>query len=170
MPGFSWKKAKTLLTETEKDRMCCLILTCADQIKPSGAEFAVAAKEFDAAVGGFTKMYQTTIKKLKDNNAFAGAEDGEGEPAAADGDADASTPIAKPKATPRKRKAKSPSGGADADATPKKKGRPSKKAKAEAEAAVAAAAAAQAANGEVSEDAVEADAEMGAVKDEQIDA
>jgi hypothetical protein len=33
MPGFSWKKAKTLLTETEKDRLCCLILTCADQIK-----------------------------------------------------------------------------------------------------------------------------------------
>ncbi|TID23309.1 hypothetical protein E6O75_ATG02945 [Venturia nashicola] len=161
MPGYSWKKAKTLLTETEKDRLCCLILTCADQIKPSGAEFAVAAKEFDAAVGGFTKMYQTTIKKLKDNNAFAGGEDGEGDAAAADGNAEAATTATKPKPTPRKRKAKSPSGEADGEATtPKKKGRVTKKAKAEAEAA--AQAAGGAANG-----GGEEDAGMGAAKEEE---
>ncbi|KAE9972054.1 hypothetical protein BLS_004194 [Venturia inaequalis] len=159
MPGYSWKKAKTLLTETEKDRLCCLILTCADQIKPTTAEFAVAAKEFDAAAGGFTKMYQTTIKKLKDNNAFAGGED-----AAADGDTEAPLTAVKPKPTPRKRKAKSPSGEADGEtATPKKRVRMTKKAKAEAEAA-AAQAAEGAANGGA--EAIEEDTAMGAVKEE----
>lgn len=135
-------------------------------LQPSGAEFAVAAQEFDAAVGGFTKMYQTTIKKLKDNKAFAGGEDGEGDATAPGGNTERSTTPAKPKATPRKRKAKSPSGEADGEtATPKKKGRMTKKAKAEAEAAAAAQAAEGAANG--GGDATEEDADMGAVKEEE---
>ncbi|KIW04537.1 uncharacterized protein PV09_04291 [Verruconis gallopava] len=67
---FSWKKANSLLTETEKNRICCLLLTCFEQIRPTGEDFELAAAQFGAAKGGFCKMYQTTIKKLKDANAF----------------------------------------------------------------------------------------------------
>lgn len=32
-PRFSWKKAGNLLSEVEKNRICCLLLTCFEQIK-----------------------------------------------------------------------------------------------------------------------------------------
>jgi hypothetical protein len=74
----------------------------------------IAAKEFDAAQGGFTKMYQNTLRKLKDNKCYVdGTESYEGEKEEENGEM-------KTPSTPKKRKGAAAADGAKSP-SPKKR-------------------------------------------------
>jgi hypothetical protein len=81
----------------------------------------VAAKQFGATVGGFTKSYQNVLKKMRENNWYIGAGDDDGETAVASSNGPV-TPT-KNSVSPRKRNAteEGAAGSAKKRRTPKKK-------------------------------------------------
>ncbi|KAF2424453.1 hypothetical protein EJ08DRAFT_663906 [Tothia fuscella] len=118
MAPFSWKKAKDVLTQTEKDRLCCVFLSCIDQVKPTTADYQLGSEEFEAALGGFSKSYQNTLKKLRDNDCVIDTEGGE------NGDAADKTAAVK---TPKKRKGAASKADGEDSPSPKKARTPKKK-------------------------------------------
>ncbi|KAF2424461.1 hypothetical protein EJ08DRAFT_663912 [Tothia fuscella] len=131
MAPFSYQKAKDILSEKELERVAVVFFVCAENIKPTAADFALAASEIGEnpipKPESFARMFRESLKKLREKEAYI---DGAETSATANetGDQDEGGKADKPK-TPRKRKAAAASVKTEGEdtPTPKKARSPKKK-------------------------------------------